>query len=78
MPSIAALSDIFGRSLCLVVSLSLFTLGSLLCCLAGGIGLLLVGRCLQGVGGGGIIILSLVIFTDIVPLRFRPKWYGTV
>ncbi|KAJ9129343.1 hypothetical protein NKR23_g12557, partial [Pleurostoma richardsiae] len=52
--------------------------GSLLGGLARGIVLLLVGRCLQGVGGAGIIVLSLVIFTDIVPLRFRPKWYGTV
>lgn len=34
------------------------------------------GRCVQGVGGGGIIILSLVIFTNIVPLRFRSKYYG--
>lgn len=78
MPSIAALSDNFGRPACLFVSVSLFTLGSILCCLARNIDLLLVGRCFQGVGGGGIMILSLVIFTDIIPLRHRPKWYGTV
>lgn len=78
MPSIAALSDIFSRSASLMASLALFTLGSLVCCLADSIDLLLVGRCFQGVGGGGIVILSLVIFTDIVPLRYRPKWYGTV
>ncbi|KAH7303736.1 major facilitator superfamily domain-containing protein [Stachybotrys elegans] len=78
MPLIAALSDIFGRRACLVVSLGFFTLGSIICCLSRNLACMLVGRCLQGVGGGGVIILSLVIFTDIVPLRFRPKWYGTV
>ena len=35
-----------------------------------------MGRCVQGIGGGGITILGLVIFTDIVPLRFRPKYFG--
>ena len=74
----AALSDIFGRSICLIVCLALFTGGTILCCLANNFCLLLTGRSVQGVGGGGIIILSLVIFTDIVPLRFRSKYYGIV
>ncbi|KFA70542.1 hypothetical protein S40285_09353 [Stachybotrys chlorohalonatus IBT 40285] len=68
----------FGRSSSLMASLTLFTLGSLVYCLADTIDILLVGRCFRGVGGGGIVILSLVIFTDIVPLRYRPKWYSTV
>ncbi|KAH8655542.1 major facilitator superfamily transporter [Xylariales sp. PMI_506] len=78
MPLIASLSNVFGRPICLMSSLGFFALGSLLCSLAKNITSLLVGRCLQGIGGGGIMVLSLVIFTDIVPLRFRPKWYGTV
>ncbi|KAK3933999.1 major facilitator superfamily transporter [Diplogelasinospora grovesii] len=78
MPVISSLSDIFGRPVCLFASLSVFALGSLVCCLANSIGVLLIGRSFQGVGGAGIIILSLIIYTDIVPLRFRPKWYGIV
>jgi MFS family permease len=78
MPFIAAISDIFGRPICLIVALIMFTTGSILCAAAHNIGTLLVGRSVQGIGGGGIMVLSLVIFTDIVPLRFRPKWYGTV
>jgi len=78
MPFIAAVSDIFGRPICLVASLVFFTVGSVQCSAAQSMGTLLAGRCIQGVGGGGIYVLSLVIFTDIVPLRFRPKWYGTV
>ncbi|KAK8066871.1 MFS-type transporter [Apiospora hydei] len=78
MPFIASLSNIFGRPLCLVTALAFFTAGTLVCSLARNIGTMLAGRSIQGVGGGGIVVLSLIIFTDIVPLRHRPKWYGTV
>lgn len=72
----ASISNIFGRPHCLFTSVLLFAVGTVLCVVARGIGLLLAGRCVQGVGGGGIIILSQVIFTDIVPLRFRPQYVG--
>ncbi|OLN95815.1 putative MFS-type transporter C1399.02-like protein 1 [Colletotrichum chlorophyti] len=78
MPFIADLSHVFGRRPCLSVSVASFALGTIFCCVSHSIGLMLVGRSLQGVGGAGIIVLCLVIFTDIVPLRFRPKWYGLV
>lgn len=76
MPVIASLSDIFGRSVCLLTSLVFFTVGSIVAATADSMTTLLVGRCVQGIGGGGITILGLVIFTDIVPLRFRSKFYG--
>ncbi|KIW06855.1 uncharacterized protein PV09_02531 [Verruconis gallopava] len=78
MPFIASLSDIFGRPICLLASLAIFAIGTLICCLARGIATLIGGRCVQGIGGGGLIILGLVIFTDIVPLRFRSKYYGII
>lgn len=78
MPFIAALSDIFGRPPCLLLSLAFFTIGSIVCSVGKGFTAILAGRCIQGVGGGGIIILGLVIFTDIVPLRYRPKYYGII
>lgn len=37
---------------------------------------MLVGRSIQGVGGGGIIALSEVIITDLVPLRYRGQYFG--
>ena len=39
---------------------------------------MLVGRSIQGVGGGGIITLNQVIFCDVVPLRYRPKYFAIV
>lgn len=76
MPFTASISDVVGRPQTLFTSVSMFAVGTILCATAHSIGVLLVGRCLQGIGGGGIIILSLVIFSDIVPLRFRPQYIG--
>ncbi|KAK2048397.1 major facilitator superfamily transporter, partial [Colletotrichum somersetense] len=75
-PFIGALSDIFGRKEMLLVSLFFFTLGTLLCApIARDFTVLLAGRSLQGVGGGGIITMGQIIFADIVPLRLRPKYF---
>jgi EmrB/QacA subfamily drug resistance transporter len=77
-PFIAALSDIFGRQQLLLASLLFFTAGSILCSVAHNFTVLLAGRVLQGIGGGGIITMGQVIFADIVPLRQRPKWFSLV
>ncbi len=37
---------------------------------------LLAGRSVQGIGGGGILALGMVILTDIIPLRQRPIFIG--
>lgn len=75
-PVISALSEVFGRKEVLLMSIILFTLGTLVNCLAQNFPTLLIGRTIQGIGGGGIITLNLVIMTDIIPLRQRPKYNG--
>ncbi|KAK4143460.1 major facilitator superfamily domain-containing protein [Dichotomopilus funicola] len=78
-PFIAALSDIFGRKEMLLVSIVLFTLGTIICApVAKTFAVLFVGRSIQGIGGGGIITMGQVIFADIVPLRQRPKYFSLV
>ncbi len=37
---------------------------------------LLIGRTIQGVGGGGIILLNRIIITDLVPLRQQGAYLG--
>ena len=37
---------------------------------------MLIGRSLQGVGGGGIITLTSIVIADIVPLKNRAKYFG--
>lgn len=75
-PCLVSLSDVFGRRLFYLISLGLFTIGTLLCCLSKNFNELLAGRSIQGVGGGGLLALGLVILTDIVPLRQRPIYVG--
>jgi MFS family permease len=71
-PFITALSDLFGRKQALLTSVILFTVGT--CCLSQNFTQLLVGRSIQGIGGGGVTTLPNVIFTDFVPLRQRPTY----
>lgn len=78
MPFLASISHIFGRPMLLVFSVATFAVGTIICATSHTIAQLLAGRSVQGTGGGGIVVISLVTFTDIVPLRHRPKWYGTV
>ena len=51
-------------------------MGSLIGALAENFTTLLTGRSIQGLGGGGIISLTEILITDLVPLRERGKWFG--
>ncbi|KAE8406548.1 major facilitator superfamily domain-containing protein [Aspergillus pseudonomiae] len=73
-PIICSVSDIFGRGAALLASIALFMLGAILAGISRGFKLLLAGRSLQGLGAGGIIALTEVVLTDLVPLRERGKW----
>jgi MFS family permease len=75
-PFYVSLSNIFGRKQLILVALLHFTAGSLVAALAKSFSTILVGRSFQGVGAGGIISLTEVIITDMVPLRDRGKWFG--
>ncbi|ETN37020.1 uncharacterized protein HMPREF1541_08008 [Cyphellophora europaea CBS 101466] len=75
-PTFASLSHIFGRMPVIIVSVTLFLAGVLMAALADNFTLLLVGRTIQGVGGGAIIALTEIIVTDLVPMRFRGQWMG--
>ncbi|KAL0929593.1 major facilitator superfamily transporter (efflux pump antibiotic resistance) [Colletotrichum truncatum] len=75
---IADLSEAFGRKPCLTVSVAFFTIGTIICCLSDTIAQMLTGRSLQGIGGAGIMMLSIVIYTDLVSQSIRPKWYGII
>lgn len=55
MPLLASVSNIFGRPPLLVLSVSMFTVGTIICCTSQSIGQLLTGRAVQGIGGGGIV-----------------------
>lgn len=75
---IASAAYCFNRQHLLIASIGLFTYGTNLCALAHDFTVMLIGRCVQGVGGGGIIALTQVIFCDMVPLRQRPQYFSMV
>ena len=73
-PVFGTLSDIYGRKAMIVVSLSLFIAGSVLCALAPTMTVLIVARGLQGLGGGGIMPLVQTIISDVVTPRERGQY----
>jgi EmrB/QacA subfamily drug resistance transporter len=75
-PLLGKLSDLFGRRLVYLVTITTFLVGSALCGAAGSINQLIAFRALQGVGGGGIMALSFAIIGDRVSPRERGKYIG--
>ena len=65
-PIVGRLGDMFGKERLLVITLSIFGLGSLVCALSHSIELLIAGRAIQGVGGA-IFPLSFGIIRDEFP-----------
>jgi len=66
------LSDIYGRRALMLVSVSVFILGSAACALAPTLWALVAARALQGLGGGGILPLAQTVIADILSPRERP------
>ncbi len=73
-PVFGTLSDIYGRKVMIVVSLSLFIAGSVVCALAPSMTVLILARGLQGLGGGGIMPLVQTIISDVVTPRERGQY----
>lgn len=75
-PITAKLSDIYGRKILFFVNVIIFLIGSLVCGLADSMWMLIAGRAIQGVGGGGLLAGAFTIIGDIFPPRERGKWIG--
>jgi EmrB/QacA subfamily drug resistance transporter len=73
-PVFGTLSDIYGRRAMIVTALSLFIAGSVLCGLAPSMPVLIVGRGLQGLGGGGIMPIVQTVISDLVTPRERGQY----
>ena len=76
MPIYGKLGDLLGRKGLLVAATLLFVAGSVIGGLSGTMTWLIVGRAVQGLGGGGLIILSQAVIADLVPARDRGKYMG--
>ncbi len=75
-PIYGKLSDLFGRRPMMMIGVSLFLLGSLLCALSQEMWQLILFRGLQGVGAGAIFPIALAIIGDLFSPRERGKYQG--
>ncbi|NEB76927.1 MFS transporter [Streptomyces sp. SID14478] len=70
------LGDQYGRKKLFQIAIVIFLIGSALCGLAQNMPQLIGFRALQGLGGGGLMVLSMAIVGDIVSPRERGKYQG--
>jgi len=76
MPIYGKAGDLFGRKPMMLVAITLFMAGSLVGALAPTMPWLIAARTIQGLGGGGLMILSQASVADFVPARERGRYAG--
>ncbi|MFI6868997.1 MDR family MFS transporter [Nocardia sp. NPDC050406] len=74
MPIYGKFGDLFGRRWLFLFAIGVFTAASIGAALATGFWEFIVFRGLQGVGGGGLMILAQAIIADVVPAKDRGKY----
>ncbi len=78
LPLVGRVADLRGRTPVLVAALLLFAVGSLVTAAAYDLGSLVTGRFLQGVGGGGLVPVTLALVADLYPAERRGVPLGVV
>jgi EmrB/QacA subfamily drug resistance transporter len=76
LPIYGNLGDLIGRKGLFIGAIALFILGSIIGGLSQNMAWLIGGRAVQGLGGGGLMILAQAIIADVVPARERGRYMG--
>src|ERR1700704_2664314 len=75
-PLYGKLGDLYGRKLVLQVAITIFLIGSALGGLSQNMAELIGFRALQGLGAGGLIVVTFAVIGDVIPPRERGKYQG--
>ena len=73
-PLYGRLGDRHGRRALLLTAVAVFAVGSLACSMASSMWLLIGARALQGLGGGGLMVLSQALIGELVSPIDRPRY----
>jgi EmrB/QacA subfamily drug resistance transporter len=74
VPLYGRLGDRYGRRDTLLAALVVFCAGSAACGLANSLGMLVAARVLQGLGGGGLMVMAQSLIGELVPPRERARF----
>lgn len=72
------ISDIFGRKPILLVTNVIFFVGSLLAAVSVNMGMLIAARVVQGIGGGGLVIIVNIAISDLFAMRERGAYFAII
>ena len=75
-PIYGKLGDLYGRKRILQAAIVIFLVGSALCGLSQSMGQLIAFRAVQGLGGGGLIVVTLAVVGDLFSPRERGRYQG--
>src|SRR3954469_14859562 len=75
-PLYGKLGDLYGRKIVLQSAIVIFLIGSVLCGISQNMTELIVFRGIQGLGGGGLFVVTIAVIGDIIPPRERGRYQG--
>src|SRR5436853_1164285 len=75
-PLYGKFGDLYGRKVVLQIAIVIFLVGSALCGISQNMAELISFRALQGLGAGGLIVVSIAVIGDVVPPRDRGRYQG--